>query len=56
MSPDSYTVRIGKMKSVWGRLVNAISRWLAVVGFSFATLAHAQEIVTLPTRVGVRIS
>jgi len=28
-------------------------RWLAVAGFSFVTLAHAQEIVTLSTRSGV---
>lgn len=27
-------------------------RWLVVVGFLFATLVHAQEIVTLPTRAG----
>ena len=33
--------------------MQAILRWLAVAGASFATLAQAQEIVTLPTRPGV---
>ena len=33
--------------------MKTIVRWLTVAGFSFATLVHAQEIVKLPTRVGV---
>ena len=33
--------------------MKAIVGWLVVIGSSLATLAHAQEIVTLPTRPGV---
>lgn len=33
------------MKSILG--------WFAVIGFSFVPLAHAQEVVTIPTREGV---
>jgi hypothetical protein len=32
--------------------MRACVRWLAVLWFSIVTLAHAQEIVTLSTRVG----
>ena len=33
--------------------MKSIVRWFFVIGFSFVPLAHAQEVVTLPTRAGV---
>src|SRR3990172_4990357 len=41
------------MTRVGGRLMKTVVGWLAVAGFFCVTLAHAQEIVTLPTRSGV---